>query len=167
LRAPTGNNVLLLRQALSGATTGTLTLTTPTAFTSLAFLVTGFNGSQPGSYALNFSTGLATTGTFTALDNFNNTGFALSGFGRVSGQNGAFDLAGGSNPRLYQVSVNLSAADQARTLSSITFTNTETTGTAFHNVGVFGISGAPVPEPASLLVLGLASAIVARRRRQR
>src|SRR5437016_5187117 len=59
LKAPTVNNVLLLQQAGSGATSGALTLTTPTSFVSLAFLITGFNGTQPGSYALNFSSGAA------------------------------------------------------------------------------------------------------------
>lgn len=167
LAAPTANNVLLLRQSGSGATSGTLTLSSAGSFQSLAFLLTGFNGSQPGGYQLNFSAGPATTGSFTATDNFNGAGFAISGFGRVSRLDGVFDLAGGTNPRLYQVTVGLSVPDQGRVLQSITFTNNETSGTAFHNIGVFGVSGqAAVPEPASLLILSAGAAFLARRRRK-
>jgi len=168
LANPAGNNLLLLQQFGSGATTGTLTLATGHAYTSLALLVTGFNGNQPGGYTLNFSSGPSTAGTFTASDNFNVAGYAINGFGRVSriSANG-FDLAGGVNPRLYQITVTLSGADAARTLTSIGFSNNETSGTPSHNIGVFGVSGAAaVPEPASLIALGIGAAALARRRRR-
>ncbi len=167
LASPAGNNLLWLQQSGSGATSGTLTLVTPRSYATLALLVTGFNGNQPGGYSLNFASGSPTAGAFTAPDNFNQAGFAINGFGRVSRLDGIFDLAGGSNPRLYEVDVNLSAADQARTLNSITFTNNEASGTAFHDVGVFGVSGQAVPEPASIVALGLGFAAAARRWRRR
>jgi hypothetical protein len=166
LASPTVNNVLLLRQANSGQTTGTLTLNTPTLFSSLAFLVTGFNGSQPTGFTLNFASGLPTSGSFTATDNFNGSPFAINGFGRVSRSDGIFDLAGGTNPRLYQITVNLAGGDQTRALTSIAFTNNETSGTNFHNVGVFAISGTPVPEPASMVALSIGALALLRRRRK-
>jgi hypothetical protein len=163
-----GNNLLWLQQHGSGATSGTLTLVTPEEFSSLAFLETGFNGSQPTGYSLNFSTGSPTTGSFTASDNFNNTGFAIDGFGRVSRSDGVFDSVGTTNPRIYQITVTLSSADEARTLDSITFTNNETSGTAFHDVGIFGVSGAVVaaPEPVTMLALGVGVLALARKRRR-
>jgi hypothetical protein len=166
LQSPASNNVLWLQQAGSGATSGTLNLSTPGSYSSLAFLLTGFNGSQPGTYSLNFSSGLPTTGSFTALDNFNQAGFAISGFGRVSRSDGLFDAVGSTNPRLYQVTVTLTSGDAARTLTSITFNNAETSGTVFHDIGVFGVSGAPVPEPASMVVLGAGALALLRRRKK-
>ena len=168
LAAPKGNNLLWLQQAGSGATSGTLSLAAPGSFTTLAFLVTGFNGSQPTGYSLNFSAGSPTSGSFTSLDNFNNSGYAINGFGRVSRSGGAFDSIGSTNPRLYEIDLTLSGADQLKTLDSVTFTNNETSGTTFHDVGVFAISGASaVPEPASLCALGLGLAAIARRKRRK
>ena len=142
LAAATANNVLLL----GGGTSGTLTLGTAGKFTALAFLVTGFDGSIPSSYTLNFSTGSATTGTFTALDNFDNTPFAIGGFDRARRGTGAFDN-NTSNPRLYEVDLTLASGDIARTLQSITFGNTAASG----NLAVFGVSATAVPEPATWL----------------
>ncbi|MHB8636312.1 MAG: PEP-CTERM sorting domain-containing protein [Fimbriimonadaceae bacterium] len=168
LAAPSGDNLLWLQQHGSGATSGTLTLAAPATFTTLAFLVTGFNGSQPTGYALNFASGTPTSGSFTSSDNFNQTGYAINGFGRVSRSNGVFDSIGSTNPRLYEIDVTLSSTDALRTLDSVTFTNNETSGTTFHDVGVFAISGAsPAPEPASLAALGLGLTALCRRRRRR
>ena len=168
LAAPQGDNLLWLQQSGSGATSGSLSLSTPGAFTTLAFLVTGFNGSQPTGYSLNFAAGSPTLGSFSSLDNFNNAGYAIDGFGRVSRGDGVFDSVGGTNPRLYEIDMTLSAADQLRTLDSVTFTNNETSGTSFHDVGVFGISGAvAAPEPASLCALGLGLAALARRKQRK
>lgn len=165
-----GNNALLL----SAGTSGTLTVTGSSAYSKLAFLVVGFNGSQPGSYTLNFAGGASATGTFTAPDNFENPGFAIAGFGRVRAGNDSFDEAvPATDPRLYEVDVALTSADAALPLSSITFNNLNSiTNPNDPNIAVFGVSGlAAAPEPSQAAALGLgvlglsALLLVARRRK--
>lgn len=163
------NNVLLL--GAEGGT-GSLTLATARAYTDLSFLVSGYNGNDPGTYTLNFVGGTSTAGTFTAADNFNvNDNVAISGFGRVNRTSGALQ-ADHVNPRMYEVKLALTATDALKSLQSVTFTNNAvggTTGTSLKNIGIYGISGAanPVPEPASLVALGLGAAAFLRRRRAR
>nr|HMS57145.1 hypothetical protein [Fimbriimonadaceae bacterium] len=149
LQNPDSNNLFLLRTPGQGSSSGTFNLLTPGRYSRLSFLVTGFNGSNPGAYSLNFSNGEPTSGTFTAADNFNQSGFALSGFGRVSRLDGAFANPSG-NPRLYIVEVPVAAQDQSRTLVSITFSATTSGVDPYKNIGVFGVSGVSLTQSSGL-----------------
>lgn len=165
-QAYAGNNALLLDAGVSG----TLSLALAESYTSLSFLSTGLNGAQPVSYSLNFLDGSSTSGTFTAPDNFNVAGAAISGFGRVSRGDGGISAIL-DNPRMYETQFSLSEADAAKKLVSIGFTNTSTTFNQSKNAAIFALSGAavagsPTPEPATLAVLGIGAAAVARRRRR-
>ena len=71
----------------------------------------------------------------------------MAGFGRVSRSTGAFSGDTTNDPRLYEIDVTLSAANSTRTLQSITFGNTASSG----NLAVFDVSGSVVPEPATWL----------------
>jgi hypothetical protein len=163
----------------SGLTSATLSLTTPGKYSTLSFLENGYNGSQTVTYTLNYTTGSAVTGTFTAGDNFGGTNPAFYVNGRIgvtTATGGNYETftsvsAGGAvgNPRLYEIDV--TGVDTTRTLSSVTFTDTALSGTTNGSgFGIFGVSGLAVaPEPseyAGLLLGGLGLlGLVARKRR--
>lgn len=70
---------------------------------------------------------------------------AIAGFGWVNRTNGEFDNSSqnAGNPRLYAFDVTLAAADAARTLVGITFTNLSPgpTDGRERRVATFGVSG--------------------------
>jgi len=120
------NNVLRLA---ANNDTGTLTLTTPVAAYNLYILATSGSGSSTVSAQINFSDGSSQTATGLSLaDWYNNTGFALQGIGRINRTNNNLEDGGGTNPRLYQIAVNIDAANQTKLIQSVTFTKTAGTG---------------------------------------
>src|SRR5262245_26773666 len=68
------NNVIMVGHNNGGRTpllnSGTLTLTTPTAFTALSFLATSGNGPVTVAYTIHYSDTTTESGTFVALDWF-------------------------------------------------------------------------------------------------
>lgn len=122
---------------------GTLTFTTPKAATKLYMLAVSGSGTSTVSAVVNFSDG--TSQTFTGIsiaDWYNGTNFAIQGIGRVkkpgATPNNADDMPspeGGTNPRLYQFEMAISAANQTKTIQSVTVT--KTAGTGLPNVFAF------------------------------
>lgn len=159
LASYTANNVLLLAksgQSSVAPMTGSLTLNTAASYSSLAFLVDGFNGTQSASYTLNFADGSSEGGTFSALDNFTtfDPSTALGGIGRISRLDG-YAQVDGFDPSLYEVDVNVT--NSTKVIDSISFTNTSTSGGGYNTLGVFAISGVQTqaaPEPMMLIALG-------------
>jgi autotransporter-associated beta strand protein len=144
------NNVLFLTTGQSAP----LTLINQGSFKSLNFLVSATNGGAgvPTGVTLNFADGTSTSTSITVLDWFNQTtNVAAQALGRFTFDNETFDTAAGTlgsnNPRMYQAAVTLSAADQLKTLQSITVQNN---GTGAQAVGVFGLNGTSVGSPANL-----------------
>ena len=112
LASYTANNVLTL--GYNEPTTGTLTLTTPSTFSSLNLLDSAVNGNAPFAFTLHFGDGSSTTvNNNVAPDWFFNSPYALSGFDRVGRNTGAFDGDVG-NPRFYELDYRLSPADQVK-----------------------------------------------------
>ena len=165
LQPASRNNVLLLSAGSAQSAGGVLALTHPARFTSLAFLVAGFNGPRSGVYRLDFADGHSSAGTFIAPDNFDVSAahVAVGGFGRVFRIGTAFTAPSGAlpdgqfencqpdNPNLFGIPMTLSAADAERTLVRIAFTNRDKEGSGGNVsiLGIFGVSGHAAPEGLS------------------
>ena len=112
LASYTANNVLTL--GYNEPTTGTLTLATPSTFSSLNLLDSAVNGNAPFAFTLHFGDGSSTTvNNNVAPDWFFNSPYALSGFDRVGRTTGEFEGDVG-NPRFYELDYRLSPADQVK-----------------------------------------------------
>jgi hypothetical protein len=151
----TGLNALLLD---AGNLTGTLTLTTPGAFSSLSFLTSSGLGSATGpllSLTIHFADGTpALSGLSVVSPDWFATGpTALIASGRVGVDTAVFDHVGTSFPQMFQETVVLPAADQLHNISSIDIV-WSANGTNDSHTGVFALSGHSVPEPASVVLLG-------------
>jgi hypothetical protein len=147
-------DVLLLDGA---TTTGTLTLATPQAYTSLSFLTSSGLGSASSpilNLTLHFADGTpALTGlSIVSPDWFDNGPAALVAHGRVRVDTGTFDHVGSNDPRLYQENVVLPASALFHPISSIDFA-WDAAGSTTAHTAVFAVSGS-VPEPESVSLLG-------------
>lgn len=115
----TNNDAILINASVTSAT---LTLTTPTAYSSLSFL--GSSGFGPGTnnYAIHHADGTTETGQLVAPDWFNgNAPIALGVGGRVDAAARSFGYWGaGGLPFIDDVNITLS--DTASPVTSITLT---------------------------------------------
>lgn len=149
-----GNNSLKLSVAND---TGTLTFNTPTAANNLYFIATGGSGAAVASAVVTFSD--ATTQSFASLsvaDWYNGANAAIQGIGRINLVNNNLEDGAGINPRIYQIPLAISAANQSKTVQSVSFT--KVSGNGFINI--FGISAdryttfvAPTAVTASAVTL--------------
>lgn len=130
-----GNNSLRLPNAND---TGTLTLATPKAANNLYVLAVSGSGDSTGDITVNFQDG---TNQVFASTNFQDwyggTNAAIQGIGRINRATNALDAAGGTNPRIYQITLAISAANQSKLITSVTVKKTSTAVTV---INVFGIS---------------------------
>lgn len=122
----TGNNSLRL-----GSTTpsGTLTFANPIPAITLYMLATGGSGAATVDAVVTFSD--ATTQTFTGLsisDWYDGSNYAIRGIGRINLNNNNLESGNGTNPRLYQIPLAISTANQAKSVTSVTITKTSTGG---------------------------------------
>ncbi len=131
------NNSLYL--SADSTNTGRLTITTPGSFQTVSLLVISGGGASTFNAVLHFTDGSTTPmNGLNGPDWFNNTPFAITDLGRMDRFDGNPDTGvTGGNPRLYPVDINLSSADQAKTLDWIDFTRT-----GGQRLNVLGISGA-------------------------
>jgi autotransporter-associated beta strand protein len=143
------NNVLFMR----AGETGNLSLYNPGSFKSINVIGASGNGPVATNVTLNYADGTTTAFTgLSTLDWFGGANPVINSLGRYQFGGDFYDNAGsggsvvtGQNPRIYQLTLNLSAADQLKTLTSISVTNAGT-GT----VGVFGMNGTTSSAPATL-----------------
>lgn len=139
-----GNNALMMGYTYPNS--GTLTLTTPQAYNSIAILASSANGGGAGTFVLHFTNGATSqTFNFNAQDWYNNTAnVAALGFGRLLLGGGLqTEDAGTANPNLYQTTIDLTALGLNQAISSITFTKPTATGN--QDSGVFALSGVAMP----------------------
>lgn len=124
----TGNNAMRLATVNAS---GTATFTTPKALKNIYMLATSGSGDSTVNATINFTDG--TTQAFTAIpvtDWYGGTNYAIQGIGRVTIATNSVDAAGGTNPRLYQIAMAISTANQAKLVQSVTVTKVgPTTGT--------------------------------------
>ncbi|HSD14808.1 MAG TPA: T9SS type A sorting domain-containing protein [Flavobacterium sp.] len=121
-----GNNTLRLQNTNDS---GTLLLSNPLAANSLYMLATGGSGACTVNVTVNFTD--ATNQTFSGIsiaDWYGGSNFAIQGIGRINLTNDVLETGGGTNPRLYQIPMAISAANQSKLIQSIAITKSGTGG---------------------------------------
>jgi hypothetical protein len=145
-----GTNALMLGNSYPRF--GTLALTQPRAYNSLAMLAASANGGGNGTLVINFVDGSRSpVFALRAQDWYNiTTNVAIEGFGRLRlGQSGLLtEDAGADNPNLYQTTINLAALGLNQAIASITFTNPA--GSASVSSGIFAVSGVAMSPVVNL-----------------
>jgi len=134
LASYSGNNALRLQNTNDS---GTLVFATPLAAVNLYMLATGGSGACTVDATVNFTD--ATSQTFNNIaiaDWYGGTNFAIQGIGRINTANNVLETGGGTNPRLYQLPLAISLANQSKLVQSVTVTKVGTGGIP----NVFGFS---------------------------
>jgi len=137
----------------TGATSGTLAFSNGGQFTKLFVLATSGSGASTITALITFDDG--TTQSVTSVlvpDWFFSTAqpIAAQGFGRVNTTNNVLEPSA-TDPRLYQITLNIEAANQIKDVVSVQFTKTST---AEGVVNIFGVTGEVLPtcpEPSALI----------------
>ncbi|TXF74867.1 fibronectin type III domain-containing protein [Chryseobacterium sp.] len=149
LASYSGNNSLRLAAA---GNNGTLTFASPARAYKLYMLSTSGSGTATLDVVVNFTDASSQTFTGVAIsDWYNGTNFAIQGFGRVLRTTDVLESGSGTNPRLYQNTLTLDVANQAKLIQSVTLTKTAT-GTGVANVFGFSADAVVTCAPPSALV---------------
>jgi hypothetical protein len=135
----TANNALVMSSE-TGITQGTLTVSAPAIYNSIALIANSASAfsTSTGTLILNFADGSTFTTNFNAPDWFENPGYALLGVDRINIASGATD-GGPTDPRFYQTTINLASLFGAtnKVLTALTFTEAPDVGAT----AVYAVSG--------------------------
>lgn len=143
-----GNNALRLQNTNDS---GTLVFANPLAVVNLYMLATGGSGACTVDVTVNFAD--TTTQIFTGLaisDWYGGANFAIQGLGRINRTNDVLENGGGTNPRLYQIPLAISVANQSKLVQSVTITKSGTGGIP----NIFGFSAdayTTCPGPTNIM----------------
>lgn len=145
---------------LTGSSSGTLTLQTPVAAQTLYILAVTGSGSSIMTVTINFSDGTTQSqSSITVADWYGGTNIAYTGFKRVNLLNNLLDNAI-NGPNLYQYSIDITTANQAKTISSVEFERTggSSTGSVL-NVFALSIEESAItcPQPTTLTTANITS----------
>jgi len=149
----TANNALMIDRAF---TNGTITVTTPAAFTGISLLASAANSAVVLDYTLHFADGTSETGTVTTPDWYNGTPVAVTANGRVVAATGGFESVASGNPRLYFV--DLTVTNSSKVLNSIELGFNS--GVANARVGILGVSASTGSDFAPIAVTGFTQDMV-------
>lgn len=134
---------------LATGETDSLELTTPASYSSLSFLGFSTEGAGTVLLVIKFTDNSAMVVNSTALpDWFNGGGAVLSGFDRT-GRSGDTPDYNTFQPYMYRINVNLSCADQAKSVKTILVINT--TPSPSIKTAIFAVSGASVVTNSAIL----------------
>lgn len=121
---------------------GTLSFTTPKPANTLYMLATSGSGASTVNVTVNFSDG--TNQVFSAVsisDWYGGSSFAIQGIGRVNLTNDTLESGSGTNPRLYQISLAIDAANQSKNVQSVTVSKAGPATTTPNNIpNIFAFS---------------------------
>ncbi len=141
------NNTLRLENTNDN---GTLIFTTPLQAISLYMMATGGSGACTVDVDVNFTDN--TSQTFTGInisDWYYGSNFAIQGIGRINTSNDNLESGYGTDPRLYQIPLAIDAANQSKSVKSVTITKTGTGG--IPNIFAFSADAYnPCPTPTNI-----------------
>lgn len=138
---------------LTGSNNGTLNLQTPVAAQTLYILAVSGSGSSTMTVTINFSDGTTQSqSSMTVADWYGGANIAYNGFQRVNLTSNLLD-GSSTGPNLYQYSITISSANQAKNISSVEFERTGgSSTTSVLNIFALSIEESTVtcPQPSTL-----------------
>lgn len=149
------NNSLRLQTA---GDSGTLQFSNPLSATVVYMLATGGSGNCTVDATVNFTDNTSQTFTGVAINDwYGGSSYAIQGIGRINKTNDNLESGSGTNPRLYQLPLAIDAANQSKTVKSVTVTKTGTGG--IPNIfgfaaNAFNACGTPVNITATTTMTG-------------
>lgn len=126
LASYSSNNSLRL---VAAGDNGTLMFSTPSPVISLYMLATGGSGACTVDVDVNFTDNTSQTISGVSIsDWYSGSNYAIQGIGRINITNNNLESGSGTNPRIYQIPLAVSAANQSKSVKSVTVTKTGTGG---------------------------------------
>lgn len=151
-----GNNSLRIPTT---GTSGTLNITNGVHATKLYILATSGSGTSTITTVVNFTDDTFQTITGSTVPDWYNSTLlpvAISGFGRVNTTNNVLENPAG-NPRLYQLMLEISPANQTKTIESIQFTKTSAAEGVLNVMGITAEILPTCPSPNNLTATSTAN----------